>query len=166
MKKNTSSTPLIVRVLILLHILLALGALLGGGAFLMAPDGHLIQMPISHLEKSPFSDFFIPGWFLFTFLGLYPLTVAYSLWKLPSWQWPDRLNPFKQYHWSWAASLSVGVIVIIWITVEILWIPFGFVHILYLVWGATLLLLTLLPKVRKNYTHYPEISSFIGMPNN
>jgi hypothetical protein len=138
--------------LILLQFLLAVGALFGGGAFLLAPDGHLIQMPLSHLENSPFSDFFIPGLFLFTFLGVYPLAVIYSLWKVPDWRWPEILNPFKHIHWSWAASLAAGVIVIIWITVEILWVPFGLVHILFYIWGAALLLLTLLPVVRRYYT--------------
>ncbi len=141
------------RLLILLQCLLAIGAIFGGGAFILAPDGHLIQMPLSHLKKSPFSDFFIPGIFLFTFLGIYPLVVAYSLWKLPGWRWPDILNPFKQIHWSWAASLAAGVIVLIWITVEVLWVPFGLVHILFYAWGVALLALTLVPGVRRYYTH-------------
>jgi len=43
--------------LILLQVLLAVGALAGGGAFILAPDGHLIQMPIGHLKNTPFPDF-------------------------------------------------------------------------------------------------------------
>ena len=149
MKDNLNSRPIMVRFLIVLHLLLALGALFGGGAFLLAPDGHLIQMPVSHLEKSPFPDFLIPGAFLFTFLGVYPLAVAYSLWIQPAWRWPNSINPFKQFHWSWAGSLAAGVIVIIWITVEVVWVPFGFVHMLYFAWGVMLLMLTLLPSVRR-----------------
>lgn len=149
MKNNINSRPFIVWLLILLQVLLALGALLGGGAFLLAPDGHLIKMPISHLKNAPFSDFLIPGLFLFTFLGIYPIAVAYSLWRLPAWRWPDILNPFKQIHWSWAGSLAAGVILIIWITVQIQWVPVGFVHILYLSWGVLLLLMTLHPNVRE-----------------
>ncbi len=152
MKTGIYSRPGAVWFLIVLLVLLAVGAFIGGGAFMLAPDGHLIQMPISHLEKSPFVDFLIPGILLFTFLGIYPLAVAYSLWKLPAWRWPDRLNPFKRIHWSWAGSLAAGVIVIIWITVEVLWVPFGLVHILFFVWGAVLLILTLLPAVRRYYT--------------
>jgi hypothetical protein len=154
MANKINSRPAIVWLLILLQVLLAIGALIGGGAFLLVPDGHLIKMPINHLANSPFTDFFIPGLFLFTFLGIYPLVVAYSLWKIPAWRWPDSLNPFKQIHWSWAASLAAGVIVLIWITVEILWVPFGFVHILYLGWGVLLLFLTLLSIVRRYYTHF------------
>jgi hypothetical protein len=50
---------------------------------------------------------------------------------------------------SWAGSLAAGVILIIWITVQIQWVPVGFVHILYLSWGVLLLLMTLHPNVRK-----------------
>jgi hypothetical protein len=148
--------PRIVWLLIGLQVFLSLGALFGGGAFILSPDGSLIHMPISHLEKSPFSDFLIPGLFLFTFLGIYPLVVAYCLWKKPTWRWPNLINPFKQIHWSWAASLVAGVIVLIWITVETLWVPFGLVHIFYLVFGAVILGITLLPDVHTHYTITPN----------
>ncbi len=138
--------------LIGMHLFLSIGALIGGGAFILAPDGHLIQMPFSHLQKSPFSDFLIPGILLFSFLGVYPLLVAYSLWKTPDWHWPGIINPFRHMHWSWSGSLAAGVIVLIWITVEILWVPFGFVHIFFLAFGVILLGITLLPNIRGAYT--------------
>ncbi len=138
--------------LIGMHIFLSIGALMGGGAFILAPDGHLIQMPFSHLQNSPFPSFLIPGILLFTFLGIYPLLVAYSLWKTPGWHWPDMINPFRHMHWSWSGSLAAGVIVLTWITVEILWVPFGFVHIFFLAFGVLLLGCTLLPNVRRVYT--------------
>jgi hypothetical protein len=144
--------PHLVWLLIFMQIFLSIGALFGGGAFILAPDGHLIQMPFSHLRNSPFSSFLIPGILLFTFLGIYPLLVAYGLWKRPSWHWPDVIYPFKHIHWSWAGSLAAGVMVIVWITVQILWVPFGLVHITYLVYGTVLFGITLLPKVRRYYT--------------
>ena len=82
-----------------LQAFLGLNGLLGGGAFLLAPDGHLLQMPFSHLKNTPFSSFLIPGLLLFLFLGVYPIAVAYSLWRRPAWRWPDALNPFKQLHY-------------------------------------------------------------------
>jgi hypothetical protein len=136
--------------LIVLQVLLGLGALAGGGAFILAPDGHLIQMPLSNLKDSPFRDFLIPGVLLFTFVGIFPLGVAYSLWRLPARRWPDALNPFKDLHWSWAGSLAAGAIIIIWITVQVLLIrAVAFLHILYWAWGVLLLVLTLLPSVRE-----------------
>jgi len=101
MQYDARSRPFIVWLLILLQVLLGLGALGGGGAFMLAPDGHLIQMPISNLKDTSFPDFLIPGVLLFTLVGIYLIAVAYSLWSRPAWRWPDGLNPFKTTHLRW-----------------------------------------------------------------
>jgi hypothetical protein len=149
MQTKSPTRPTIVWVLIFLLGFLALNALAAGAAFLLAPDGHLIQMPLSQLDRTPFSNFLLPGLLLFTFNGLFPLAVAYSLWKLPAWSWPNSLNPFKRYHWSWAGSLASGAILIIWIIVQIQWIQIGVLHFICLVLGALIMLLTLPPAVRR-----------------
>ena len=41
------------------------------------------------------------------------------------------------------------LIVIAWISTEMVWVPFGLVHLLYLGWGALLVTLTLHPEVRR-----------------
>jgi hypothetical protein len=152
MAKNAQPRPVIVRQLIFLQFFLSLGALGGGGVLLAAPDGHLIKMPLSMLKYSPFPNFLIPAAILFVFLGIYPLAVAYSLWKRPTWRWPEFLNPFKGTHWSWAGSLAAGAILIIWITAEVLWLrSIGFLHILYFFWGIVVVLATLAPGVRRYY---------------
>ena len=153
MKDSGEQRPATVWALIVLHVLLGVGAVVSGGMLLAAPDGHLMQMPLSMLEFSPFTNFLIPGLILFTLLGIYPLCVAYGLWKRPGWRWPDLVNPFKGIHWSWAGSLAAGVIGVIWIVVEVIMLrSFVFLQILYLVWGIALILLTLLPEVRRHYT--------------
>lgn len=148
MQTKTKSRPFFVNLLILLHILLAIGAIGGGGVLILAPDGSLMGMPVSLLENSPFSDFLIPGLILFIINGLYPLVVAYSLWRLPAWRWPDAINPFKQTHWSWAASLVVGTILVIWITVQVQFVPYSPLQTIYFGWGVVTVALTLLPTVR------------------
>jgi hypothetical protein len=153
MENPSNQHPKEVWLLIVLQILLGLGALAGGAALMAAPDGSILQMPLSMLENSPFSSYLIPGAILFTLLGVYPLAVAYSLWRRPSWRWPDALNPAKHMHWSWAASLAAGVILVVWITVQVLLIrSVAFLHVLYFAWGWALILLTLTPKVRQHYT--------------
>ena len=152
MKNSANRRPSAVWALIVLHLLLGLGAVASGGMLMAAPDGHLMQMPLSMLEHSPFSDFLIPGAILFTLLGVYPLCVAYGLWKRPGWRWPDVINPFKRIHWSWAGSLAAGVIGVIWIVVEVIMLrSFVFLQGLYLVWDIVLVVLTLLPEVRRHY---------------
>ncbi len=151
---NQSTRPLIpalVWALIGLLVFLAVGAIFGGGGLILGPDGELIHMPFSHLQGSPFSNFLIPGILLFVFNGIYPLIIAYSLWKKPGWRWPDMINPFKQHHWSWAGALAAGMIVLVWITVEMMWVPFGLVHVFYLIYGVALIVITLSSTVR-NYS--------------
>ena len=149
MKERSRSMPASVRLLIFLLVFLGLNAIAAGGAFILAPDGRLIQMPLSNLKNSPFTDFLIPGILLFLFVGVYPFLVAYSLWKQPSWRWPEAINPFKGMHWSWAGSLAAGVALVIWITVQVQWITFGVLHAIFLVYGIVVLAVTLLPGVRR-----------------
>jgi hypothetical protein len=153
MKKTGDPRPMAVWLLIVLQFLLGLGALGGGGVLIAAPDGSIIQIPLSILEFSPFHNFLIPGIILFTSLGLFPIAIAYSLWQLPAWRWPDFLNPFRGMHWSWAASLAAGVILLIWITVEVLMLrSVEFLQVFYFTWGCLLILLTLTASVRQYCT--------------
>lgn len=149
MKENGTSRSFVVWFLIILQFLLGLGALGGGGVLIAASDGSILHMPFSVLQGSPFTSFLLPGIILFTFVGLFPVAVAYSLWKRPGWRWPNAINPFKQMHWSWAASLAAGVIDIIWITVEVQFMSVAGIHVFYWAWGLVLILLTLLPGVRQ-----------------
>ena len=151
MRNPVTRRPFAVSALIFLQVFLGLNGLVGGIAFVLAPDGHLLQMPFSHLKNTPFPDFFIPGLLLFLFLGAYPIAVAYSLWAQPAWRWPDALNPFKQSHWSWAGSLAAGVIAIVWIIMQVQWIPLGFLHIFIFGWGILILVVTGLPSVREYF---------------
>jgi hypothetical protein len=155
MSETKPARPFLVWLLIVLQLLLGVGALGGGGQFIAAPDGSIINMPISVLQNSPFKNYLIPGLILFVFVGLFPVAVAYSLWKLPAWRWPNAINPFKKMHWSWAASLAAGAIVLIWITVEVQFMTPVFIHFFYLGWGIVLILLTLLPAVRR-YAQLPH----------
>jgi len=145
--------PAAVWALIFLLGFLGLNAFIAGGMFILAPDGHLIQMPLSNLKNSPFSNFLVPGLLLCLFVGVFPLLVAYSLWKLPAWRWPELINPFKQQHWSWAGSLAAGVAAMVWIIVQVQWLTVSFLHVLVFVWGAAIVALTLLPAVRHYCTH-------------
>jgi len=152
MKNPTNHRPLVVWLLIVLQFLLGFGAFVSGGMLVAVPDGSLMQMPLSMLQYSPFSNFLIPGIILLLLLGLYPLVIAYALWRQPAWRWPELLNPFKRLHWSWAASLSAGVIVLIWITMQVFLLrSVAILHVLYFIWGWALIVLSLTPGVRQHY---------------
>lgn len=144
--------PFPVWLLILLQALLAISALIPGVLLALARDGSMLGLPLWLLKDSPFTDYLIPGIILFVFVGVYPSAVAYGLWQRPSWKFPDVINPFRRIHWAWAGSLASGVIVIVWIIVEVLMIrAVDFLHYFYIGWGLALMFLTLLPTVRRYY---------------
>lgn len=58
----------------------ALGALYGGGSFMLYPDGSGLQMPLSYLEHTPFRNFFIPGLILFVANGLLSTVALATYW--------------------------------------------------------------------------------------
>jgi peptidoglycan/LPS O-acetylase OafA/YrhL len=91
-------------------LLQGISGVAGGYALLADPSGDLIGLPLSWLEGTPFSDYFVPGFILFSVLGVCPLAVAWGLW---------RRRP-----WAWRGSLLVGTGLAIWILVEIVMIGY------------------------------------------
>lgn len=147
--KNSQKKPFFVWILIILEIFLGIGAIVSGAMLMISPDGSMIQLPLDFLQGSPFASFFIPGLILFVFVGIYPLCISFSLCKKPAWTWPDVINPFKKYHWSWAGALASGMIVLIWLSVELIWVGYSVLHTIYYIWGGLIILLALLPEVQR-----------------
>lgn len=118
--------PTITRVAIGVELFIAVGAVFGGGQFILAPDGHLIGISVSVLANSPFSSFFIPGLVLFAVIGLGPIAAAILSYRRP------RVAPI-------AAGL-VGFILMGWVTVEMVMLagPTSLLWAVYLVLGAGL----------------------------
>ncbi len=96
--------PGIARLAVALEVFLGVGAVFGGGAFILAPDGHLLGMPTTLLAGSPFSSYLIPGIVLFTFVGLAPLLAAAITVRR------QALAPI--------AAVAVGLTLIGWVSVE------------------------------------------------
>jgi len=150
--KTSKGRPFSAWLLIILVFFLAIGAIISGPMLFLSPDGSYLQMSTDVLKNTPFSNYLIPGIILFVFIGLFPLLVGVGLAKI-AWQAMNFLNPFKKYHWGWTGSLAVGAILLIWIIVETVLI--GYMSALQPImgaWGVVILLLTLLPNVRKYYS--------------
>ena len=88
-----------------LLVFLALGALGGGAALVAAPDGSIMQMPLSMLEGSPFPNYFVPGLILGGLFGLGSLVVAALGLRRA------RVAPFLAF--------AIGVGQMIWIMAEL-----------------------------------------------
>jgi hypothetical protein len=90
---------------IALEVLLSVGALGGGAALILGPNGEVIPLPLSALRGSPFDTYFVPGLILFAVLGLGALGAAILAWR------NHELAPL--------AAIATGVVLLGWLTVEI-----------------------------------------------
>ena len=138
--------------LIFLLGFLGIGALAGGGSFIIAPDGHLIGMPLSLLKASPFTDFMIPGITLFILLGVVPCGLTFALVKKPASAIAEKLNCYTDMHWCWTGCIYTAFILIGWIQLEMVFIQaVSWLHTFYLFIAAAILFVALLPGVRRLY---------------
>jgi hypothetical protein len=105
-RRQSTSRPLpgIARLAVVLEIFLGIGALFGGGVFILAPDGHLLGMTTQTLAGSPFRSYLVPGILLFLFVGVAPLLAAAITVRR------QAIAPF--------AAVAVGLTLIGWIAVE------------------------------------------------
>lgn len=88
-----------------LELLLGTGAIGGGLALMLGPNGEILPLPVAALRGSPFSNYFLPGAVLFTVIGLVPLSAAVLAW---------RRHPAAPL-----LAFAVGVALIVWLVVEI-----------------------------------------------
>jgi hypothetical protein len=126
-----SDPPLgrLAKVAIGLEIFLAVGALGGGAALMVGPNGEIIPLPVSALAGSPFINYFVPGAVLFLVLGLGPLLAAALAWQ------HHPLAPLFAF--------ATGIALLIWLGVEIAIVGFANdppLQPIYLTLGALLAL--------------------------
>jgi hypothetical protein len=144
--------PVTVKLLIGLFIFLGLGAVMGGGAFIIDPSGELIGLPVDLMQVNLFSNYLIPGIVLLLCFGVTPLIVASALMLGWPWKLGDKLSVFKDKHWSWSFSLYIAFALIIWITVQVYILKgISVVHLVYIGLGLAIQIVTLLPSVSNYY---------------
>ncbi|MBK9291768.1 MAG: hypothetical protein IPM52_09105 [Bacteroidetes bacterium] len=107
------------------------GAFYGGLSLIADPTGQRLQMPLSYLEKSPFTDYFWPGVVLFAVNGLFGLlTLAAVLFR----------HPIAR-----GLVAAQGILPGGWITMQMMLLQIFYppLHLPFLLMGATLLGLAL-----------------------
>lgn len=149
----TKTKPKAMFVLIALLAILAFFGFASGTQFLIDPTGGTHGMDTSILVGTPVGDFLLVGLFFVTIFGILPILAIYGLLKLPRWHWTDTINKWTGQNWAWTATVAIGIILILWIVVEVILIgsPDGFPRFLQITMallGIVILGLSLLPRVR------------------
>jgi hypothetical protein len=97
---------------------LALGGFVGGIAFVTDPTGASIGAQLAWLEKTPVSDFLLPGLFL---LGVYAIgsliLITGLLWR-PAPGVLRRVDRAFRHHWAWIGTIAMGATLVVWILYE------------------------------------------------
>lgn len=136
-----------------MHGLLGLGAVIGGFMLILDPSGKLLNMPVSLLERSPFSDFLIPGMILLLVLGLFPIVICMALLRRIHWTLVEKLNLYPKLYWAWTFSLYTSYALLIWIIVQVYIIQtVSLIHLFYFAWGLGIQMVTLLPDIQRRYS--------------
>lgn len=139
-------------ILLILLAFLGLGAIGGGGVLIISPSGKLMGMPLSMLDHSPFKSFLIPGIILFLFLGIAPLLLIIALLKKSASKIAERINFFKDMHWSWSYTIYMGFTLIFWIQIEMMFLSaVSWLHTFYMFLAVVIIFVALLPGVRSLY---------------
>lgn len=98
----------------------AISALVGGYGLIAAPNGSLLGLPVEWLDNTIFNNYRVPGLILFSILGIWPALVCFGL--------------FQDKRWAKRGSISVGVLLVLWIGIQIgmiglvVWPPLQFFY--------------------------------------
>lgn len=150
--------PVLLYVLCLVLALIGLSALAGGAMMIIKPDGSLLGMHVDWLNSSPFRNFLLPGIFLSCMLGLFPLFVISGLLFHSENAWADKLNLYPDKHWSWALSLYAGIIIIIWILIQMFMTRYFWLQPVIISAGLLIIILTLFPvNIKYSESHNTQV---------
>jgi hypothetical protein len=140
---SRAGTLFVVRGIVTLLIFLGISAVAGGVMMLLDVSGGR-YVPAYWLDEFPLIDsFLVPGLVLLLGFGAGSLITAYGVLRRPRWTWLNPVERMTGRHWSSAATIMLGAGQVLWISLELIYLP-G-VAWLQVVYGATGLGLMLLP---------------------
>ncbi len=131
--------PGALKALVVIMIVFAFVGFMSGYGLLASPSGEGLGLPIDLLEDAPVGDFTLVGLFFVAFYGVLPALAAWGLIAMKRWRWTDPVNKWTGQNWAWTATAALGIIMLLWILAEAI-----FVGILTGIGGAMQLGITLL----------------------
>lgn len=139
--------------------LLIINAVPAGVMFIIDPSGAVIGLSTDTLQNSPFSNYLIPGLFLLLVMGLMPIVILYGLVNKSKQVWAERLNLYKEMHWSWTFSFYLGLVLIIWINFQLLMMKeYTFLQVVISLLGVGIIIVTHLPNIKNYYRNTLELN--------
>lgn len=123
----------------IIHIIVGIGALFGGMAAILSPSGSAVGISASEaLKNGPFTDFLIPGLFLFVIIGLGNLGALITA---------KYKNRYQAY-----ISGCLGVILCLWIIIQCYMLfMINALHIIFFIIGALEIFLSIKLARESNY---------------
>jgi len=108
------------------------------------------SFPTDSLDRVPFIDsWLVPGLVLGIGFGLGSLVTAFGMLRRPRWQWLVSVERVTGHHWSWAATIAIGLGQVLWILLELVYLPgVSPLQVVYGGVGVALVLLPMLESVR------------------
>jgi hypothetical protein len=152
MESAKKNKPLPVFLLYFLVASTGISALYGGLNLILDPSGEGMQLPLSLLKNSYFKDYLIPGIILFTFVGMFSVVALVGLIGLVKWRLPNYINIFKEQEWGWTFSLYLGIILTIWLEVQLMVIGFHLLlQVIIAAVGILMIAIPLIPSVKNHF---------------
>ena len=149
--EKTTKRPFMLWILIVILILLSVGGFSGGIPMLADPASGGYLDFADMLPLLPVNDFILPGLFLTAFMGLLPLFLVYGLIARPTWQMVDKFFKWSRHYWAWTGTILLSVGIAIWLGYEGWLVGWWPITIITAVQGVLILLIALVPNVRKYY---------------
>lgn len=152
MNATPQPKPLGLYLLLFMLLFLAIGGIYGGMMLITDPSGVNIKFPPETIERLPFPDYLMPGIILLLGMSILPGITFYALLVRPNWHWPQWFNLYPEQHWAWTFALYTGIVLAIWINVQILMVgAIGQIQPFYGLYAVALIICSLLPKVMRYY---------------
>ena len=149
-RTNASRPPSVLTALGLLAFL-GVTALGGGIEMLLFPHGNE-YLPTEWLDGIPLvQSWVLPGLVLGLGFGAGSLVVGWGMFRKPRWGWLHRGFSRNGLHWSWVGCVLLGLGLILWVALELVFIPKrSLVEAAYGVIGVALATLPLLPSTKSH----------------
>lgn len=149
----TRSRPAALTILIVTEVTFAIVGFGSAFGLLSSPSGEGMGLSLDLLDSTPVGDFTLVGLFFLVFYGILPTVAAYGLITGRRWRWTNAVNKWTGQHWAWTASVALGMILLMWIAVELRMLGFlngigGALQVIMTVVGIWILALAMLPSVR------------------